>query len=93
MPCDSPRSSRGTSTSTLAGLLWTAHHAHTVRIGRTAARSVTRLSFATTPPRRCELPKASRGVMIFVAMTSTLAKGRVASYARDALHIASRVPG
>lgn len=33
MPCDIPRASSGTSTSTAAGRFWTAHHAHTVRIG------------------------------------------------------------
>jgi hypothetical protein len=92
MPCDRPRSSMGTSTSTAAGRLWTEHHAHTVRIGRRAARSVKRFSFATTPRRGCEPPNASPGVMIFVAMALTLARGRLAVDTRDALHKASRVP-
>ena len=64
IPCESPRSSIGTSTRTAAGLSCPAHHAHTVRIGR----SVIRLRLATIPPWTCG-PRNSRGVIVlFVAM-------------------------
>ena len=71
IPCERPRSSIGTSTNTAAGLLCDAHHAQTVRIGRAAA-----LRSARTPPCRCELRNASRGVMLlFVAMNLTSCLG------------------
>jgi hypothetical protein len=76
IPCESPRSSTGTSTRTAAGLSCPAHHAHTVRIGRSGIR----LRSATTPPWTCG-PRNSRGVIVlFVAMNLL------------SLSMASRVP-
>jgi hypothetical protein len=78
IPCESPRSSMGTSTSTAVGLSCPSHHAQTVRIGRRPGRSVMRLLSAITCRCRCELPNAPRVVMVFfVAMTLTLFGGRV----------------
>lgn len=66
IPCESPRSSIGTSTSTAVGRLCRAHHAHTVRIGRSAASTLCLCGAAA--PTRCELRNLSREV-ILVAMS------------------------
>jgi len=50
IPCESPRSSMGTSTSTAAGRSCSTHQAHTVRIGRSAGGAAIRVRLATTPP-------------------------------------------
>jgi hypothetical protein len=94
IPCESPRSSIGTSTNTAAGLFCDAHHAQTVRMGRAAEYSVIRLRSTRTPRCKCELRNVARGVMVrFVAMVRTFRWGPGGPVRRGvSLALASRVP-